>query len=576
MAYPIHLTFPRKRTHNETSMLEIKMTKDSARIGIGIDVGSSSARVGIYNYDNDALLAMAQEPVPYYQDSSRTSWKFWQRSTEIIKALQKCLQKLKITEYNVKSCGVSATCSLAIFEKDKRNGSLIPYPNEDNVIFWMDSSAIDECKQLNAECSQQLLDFLGGSFVPEMGIPKLKYFLNEYSHNQDKQFHIFDLHQYIAYELSHLYQWKNEVLLKRENNKMVGVDGEASGWSPSFYENIMHLPSNVIIGSNGATCKKIASSAIVRSCIDSYASWFAVSSPHLETSLFMIAGTSTCYMYGTPITDIKIPGVWGPFDSVLDSNSHFSVYAAGQSCTGKLIEHLFVTHPCAKEILKRGADIYQVLERTIHDIEKQNGQSVHVLTKDIFFYGDYEGNRTPFADPRMKGSFIGETTDTSILNLIHKYICILEFLSFQTRLIIDTFKRQNIGMCIQELRISGSQAKNKRLLSLISLVNNGITINKPKDNIDLMGVRGAYLLAKSANEGKQIIDVIRERDTSDDNEKFEPLPEYQLLNDSSLLRRLLWAKYRIHLDMAKQQQRYHKLIDEVFSGTNFDNLPFSN
>ena len=467
--------------------------------------------------------------------------------------------------YNVKSCGVSATCSLAIFERVHTSEALIPYPNENNVIFWMDSSATDECEWLNAECSKQLLDYLGGRFVPEMGIPKLKYFLNEYSHRQDKRFHIFDLHQYIAYELGRLYQWNIDGLLRGENINGIGNDGEASGWSSSFYKNIMNIPSNVIIGPVGLVSKKVISTTVVRSCIDSYASWFAVSPPFLERSLFMIAGTSSCYMYGTPVSNTKIPGVWGPFNNILDDKGDFSVYAAGQSCTGKLIEHLFESHPCARKILKSGADIYQVLEQTIHGIEKKKGLSIHILAKDMFFYGDYEGNRTPFADPRMKGSFIGETTDTSILNLTYKYISILEFLSFQTKLIIDTFQSQKACIRIQELRISGSQARNERLLSLISLVNNGMSINRPRDNVDMMGIKGAYILAKSANEKKQLVDVIRERDVGDDNEKFQPLSEYCLGNDSTLLKNLLCVKYRIHLDMAKQQKYYYKLVDEVIS-----------
>lgn len=540
----------------------------SLQVGIGIDVGSSSARIGVYNYYNDALLEMAQEPVPYYQDSSKKSWKFWQKSTEIIKALQKCLQKLNIREYEVKSCGVSATCSLAIFERDRTSNMLIPYPNEDNVIFWMDSSAVNECQWLNMQCPQQLLDYLGGKFVPEMGVPKLKYFLDEYSHLRDKHFHIFDLHQYIAYELSRLYEWNIEGLLGRENLNGIGNDGEVSGWSSSFYKNIINLPSNVSIGTTSLVANKHISTTVVRSCIDSYASWFAVASPHLETSLFMIAGTSSCYMYGTTISDTRIPGVWGPFDTILDNRGDFSVYAAGQSCTGKLIEHLFESHPCARKILKDGADIYQVLEQTIRDIEKNNGLSIHILTKDMFFYGDYEGNRTPFADPRIKGSFIGESTDTSMLNLTYKYICILEFLSFQTKLIIDTFQNENSNIHIKELRISGSQAKNERLLSLISLVNNGVAIIKPKENVDMMGIKGAYVLAKSAKEKKQVADVITERDISNDSEKFESLAEYRLGNDSILLRKLLCVKYHIHLDMAKQQKRYHKLVDEVFSTSN--------
>ncbi|CAI4719232.1 AEL_collapsed_G0045860.mRNA.1.CDS.1 [Saccharomyces cerevisiae] len=80
----------------------------------------------------------------------------------------------------------------------------------------------------------------------------------------------------------------------------------------------------------------------------------------------------------------------------------------------------------------------------------------------------------------------------------------------------------------------------------------------------MMGIKGAYVLAKSAKEKKQLADVITERDISNDSEKFQSLAEYRLGNDSILLRKLLCVKYHIHLDMAKQQKRYHKLVDEVF------------
>ena len=195
-----------------------------------------------------------------------------------------------------------------------------------------------------------------------------------------------------------LYRWNTDELSARENINGIGNDGEASGWSSSFYNDIMKLPSNVTIGLTGLNSNNSSSTTTVCSCIDSYASWFAVSSPNLEASLFMIAGTSTCYMYGSPVTTTKIPGVWGPFDTILETNGNYSVYTAGQSCTGKLIEHLFKSHPAARKIQRSGEDIYEVLENSIQDIEKKNRKSIHILAKHMFFYGDYEGNRTPFAD----------------------------------------------------------------------------------------------------------------------------------------------------------------------------------
>ncbi|SCU95884.1 LAFA_0G02916g1_1 [Lachancea sp. 'fantastica'] len=535
---------------------EIRFTpKPNMQIGLGIDLGSTDVRVGAYNLFTNELVAVKSSSVPYYNHGNK---RVTQSTDEIISAIVECIGMLNVDLSMIKSCGVAATCSLAFFEYNNVKG-LIPHRLYEletepvqNVVFWMDSTATKQAEELNALNGSEK-QFLGGGFIPEMGIPKLNAFLETLSNSSTKSFEVFDLHTFIAYDLAQKYRWDATLLLNKPNQNGIGHDGEVRGWSDQFYRNPVKLLNIVRIGP--VRINRMWSPVKVASCIDCYAGWFAMCLPKPDRTLFMAAGTSTCYLFAKPSSNQCIPGIWGPFTDIIDEGSDrtWSVYEAGQSTTGKLLEHLFKSHPAAQQYLLGGISLFDVLERAIEDVERSTGQSVHLLTKYMFTYGELQGNRTPFCDPNMTGMFIGETTDTSLQDLMFKYVTVLEFLAFQAKQIRDC-----LGADIENITVSGSQAKNSRLLSLISMVNGGLPVRKPMKRAELMGVRGAFLLGKSRYLNESLLSTGTEHSADFALLEVETLPS---LKDNDNVRRLLAVKYEIYLDMAKVQRKYRTMVD---------------
>ncbi|CEP64378.1 Mpa43p LALA0_S11e02718g [Lachancea lanzarotensis] len=525
------------------------------QIGLGIDLGSTEVRIGAYNFATNELVAVGSKPVPYYTHGNK---KVTQSTDEIIDAIVECIEILNIDLSTVKSCGVAATCSLALFDDDITQGltphSLYQIESKpvQNVVFWMDGSATNEAQELNALNGVEK-QYMGGGFIPEMGVTKLMAFLKTLPSDSSKTFEVLDLHTFIAYELAQRYRWDATPLLNRPNKNGIGHDGEVRGWNGQFYRNSVELPNNVRIGPS--RINKMWSPVKVASCIDCYAGWFATCLPKPDQTLFMAAGTSTCYLYAKPNANNCIPGIWGPFTDIIDgpTGDVWSVYEAGQSTTGKLLEHLFKSHPAAQRHLGDRRSLFEVIERSIEEAERQTGESIHFLTKHKFTYGELQGNRTPFCDPNMTGMFIGETTDISLQDLMLKYVATLEFLAFQAKQIRDCF-----GSDIQSIMVSGSQAKNTRLLSLISLVNGNIPVKRPTTSADLMGVRGAYLLGKSRYVNECLQSIVAE--SFEDTQIMDVAILPSLKNNDRVVR-LLAAKYEVYLDMAKVQRKYRSIVD---------------
>lgn len=144
------------------------------------------------------------------------------------------------------------------------------------------------------------------------------------------------------------------------------------------------------------------------------------------TFLALICGTSTCHMIVNE-NKIFVQGVWGPYYSAMVPS--FWLNEGGQSATGKLLDHVIDTHPATPGILKSLAGnkwvswkdidamrellyilspnfrhIQQYLSELLNVMtEQKNLQNVSYLTKDIHVWPDFHGNRSPLADPTLKG-----------------------------------------------------------------------------------------------------------------------------------------------------------------------------
>ena len=72
---------------------------------------------------------------------------------------------------------------------------------------------------------------------------------------------------------------------------------------------------------------------------------------------------------------------------------------------------------------------------------EKNLDSIHHLTKNLHVFPDFHGNRSPLADPEMKGSIVGLDLDKSEKNLALIYLSTMQALAYETKLIVDHLTR---------------------------------------------------------------------------------------------------------------------------------------
>lgn len=106
----------------------------------------------------------------------------------------------------------------------------------------------------------------------------------------------------------------------------------------------------------------------------------------------------------TVSTPTFVSGVWGPYADVLLPGMW--LLEGGQSATGILLDHIVETHPCYQSLKARlppTTPIPEELSRILHNMARVSGRPLSTLAKDIHVWPDFHGNRSPLADPNIKG-----------------------------------------------------------------------------------------------------------------------------------------------------------------------------
>jgi nuclear pore complex protein Nup93 len=280
-----------------------------------------------------------------------------------------------------------------------------------------------------------------------------------------------------------------------------------------------------------------------------------------STRLAAVAGTSTCHLAMSE-NPVFVNGVWGPYRDVLLPG--FWLAEGGQSATGELLRHVIETHPAHKEVLPLAEamqlNIYDYMNTHLRDMAEAAGvPSVSYLGRHFFFYGDLWGNRSPIADPNMKGAVIGLSSDSSVNGLALYYYATMEFIALQTRQIVEAMN--TAGHNIQTIFMSGSQCQNGMLMDLIATACD-MPVLIPR-YVHAAVVHGAAMLgAKAASadhEGKtEDLWSIMDR-MSKPGRLVKP-------GKNQNEKKLLDTKYDIFLDMCRTQQEYRKNVDDAIGG----------
>ncbi|KAI1269815.1 Nup93/Nic96-domain-containing protein [Xylariaceae sp. FL1019] len=580
---------------------------------IGIDVGTGSARACLIDSAGD-IKALASEPIKLWQP--QTGY-YEQSTTDIWHCICHCVQKVvhqsTVDPSLIKGIGFDATCSLSVFTHDTDEPVPVTGPdfendgNDRNVILWLDHRPVDETEKINAT-NHNLLRYVGGKMSIEMEIPKVLWLKNNMPPELFDRCKFYDL----ADALTHL-ATGNEVrsfcsTVCKQGYVPVGVDGSVKGWQEDFYETIglgdlvkddfkrmggvdgvsgKYMSAGELVGTLSEHAANQlglpAGIAVGSGVIDAYAGWIGTVGAKVDTQygqadethppndlaqastrLAAVAGTSTCHLAMSE-KPVFVNGVWGPYRDVLLPG--FWLAEGGQSATGELLRHVLETHPAHSHVLPLAEatqmNIYDYLNSHLQELaEKQKAPTVSYLGRHFFFYGDLWGNRSPVADPNMKGSVIGLSSDSSVDGLALYYYATMEFIALQTRQIVEAMNKS--GHNIQTIFMSGSQCQNAMLMDLISTVCD-MPVLIPR-YVHAAVVHGAAMLgAKAASSDAEgntenlwsIMDRMSKpgrlvKPGTDKNEK-----------------KLLDAKYDVFLEQCRTQQEYRSKVDAATSKGQF-------
>ncbi|KAF9242914.1 hypothetical protein BU15DRAFT_60201 [Melanogaster broomeanus] len=563
---------------------------------IGVDIGTGSARACLVDVNGRIAASDTQDTKTWRDENDH---RIFEQSTtdiwsKICLAVKNVLSKSGVDKTAVKGLGFDATCSLAVTDfhgnpvivtKGKDTGST---GGERNIILWADHRAEKEAELINSTGSI-VLNYVGGTMSLEMEVPKILWLKKNMDPTHFSRCQFFDLPDYFTYKCT----GDNTRSFCSTTCKCSFVPDK--GWQEDFFTQIGleelidggewkqmgaakgHIKAAGSPIGQGLTKDAandlglLEGTAVGSGLIDAYAGWMGTvgarykengtlsEAPTLDESrhrLAAVAGTSTCHLVQSK-EGVFVNGVWGPYRDAAFPG--WWMNEGGQSSTGQLIDFVITTHTAYPELQERARqeqkNIHQVLLDVLEKLRGENHvESLTELTKDIHFYPDFHGNRSPIADPRMRGAIIGLELDASVADLSRKYYLALEAIALQTRHIIESM---NIaGHDITSLYLSGGQARNTVLMQLFADTCE-IPVVLPASHSEAV-VLGAAMLARIAAEkvtaAEQMWKIMVEMSLPGTLVAPSATPK---------VKKLLDAKYKIFRETIEIQKRWRQQMEEA-------------
>ncbi|PKA43612.1 ribulokinase [Rhizobium sullae] len=463
-----------------------------ARFFIGVDVGTGSARAGVFD-ENGALLASAKRPITIWYEAGHI---VEQSSEQIWKAVcdsaREAVSMAGISATAVAGLGFDATCSLVAVKSDGAPVAVGPSgdPNR-NIIVWMDHRAAGEAAEINAG-SHAVLRYVGGRISPEMETPKLLWLKRNLPASFAAAGHFFDLADFLTWRatgslsrsvctvtckwtyLAHEKRWDAQYFeaigleeLAAEGFSRIGTDivdpgtALADGLSEHAAADL-GLPAGTPVGA--ALIDAHAGGAGTLGGAD------ANGRSDVRNRLAYIFGTSACSMASSD-NPVFVGGVWGPYYSAMVPGLWLT--EGGQSAAGAAIDHLVTMHPASAEARAKaeaaGLTLVAWLDRQVTEICPDLTRAVE-LAKSIHVVPEFLGNRSPHADPDARAIVAGIGLDVDISNLISLYIAGLCGIGYGLKQLLEKLAQDGIKLDL--IVASGGAAQSNLVRQLLADTTN--------------------------------------------------------------------------------------------------------
>jgi D-ribulokinase len=486
------------------------MTTDTAPLLLGIDVGTGSARAGIFDAAGD-LLGQARAEITIWRGPEtmveQSSAQIWQAVGEAVRA---ALAAARIDPRRIAGIGFDATCSMVVLGAD---GASLPVgPSEDparDVIVWMDHRAVEEAERINA-LGHDVLKFVGGQISPEMETPKLLWLKEHRPAIFARARGFFDLTDFLT--------WKATGDTARSactvTCKWTYLAHEGR-WDPSYFrqiglgeladEGFARIGTRIVepgqpLGSGltpaaAAEFGLQAGTPVAAGIIDAHAG--GIGSVGIEgeptTHMAYVFGTSSCTMT-TTAAPVFVPGVWGPYFSAMVPGMWLS--EGGQSAAGAAIDYLVQLHPAAVEARaaarERGISVPALLGEILLARAATVSDVIHDV-RGLHVVPEFLGNRAPHADPHARAVIAGLGMDSDLDGLAALYLAGLTGIGYGLRQIIKAQARA--GAPIDKIVISGGAGRAPLVRQILADATGTPVLASTTDDPVLLGAATLGALA---------------------------------------------------------------------------------
>ena len=455
---------------------------------LGVDVGTGSVRAALFDAQG-AMHGAASHPIRIHRPQDdfveQSSDDIWAAAGTAIRA---ALKEAGARAEQVAGIGFDATCSLVVLGEGDRPVTVSPAGDDTwNVIVWMDHRATEQAARINAT-DHEVLRYVGGTVSPEMQTPKLLWLAERLASSWKRATRLLDLPDFLVYRATGV----DVRSLCTTVCKWTYLGHDGRGWQADFFrqiglgvlvdEGFARIGTHVRpMGERAGVLTEVSArelglapgTPVAVAIIDAHAGGVGTlgaaipgqdgpQARGIDARLALIGGTSSCHM-AVAREPRFVPGVWGPYWSAMVPG--FWLAEAGQSATGALVDHVIFSHARGAE-LQREAEahattVYALLNERLSKLA-QDLPFAAALGRDVHVLPDHHGNRSPRADPSLRGMVSGLTLCDSIDALARLYLATLQAIAHGTRHIIDVLRAH--GYAIDTILACGGGTRNEVFL----------------------------------------------------------------------------------------------------------------
>lgn len=435
---------------------------------LGIDLGTSSVKVLVTNDKNEIVGDASREyPVYFPQDkwAEQDPADWWNKTVECI---QELVEKGIVGKDEVRAISFSGQMH-GLVALDEANEVLLP------SILWCDNRTEEECDDITANFgSAKLSELVGNKALTGFTAPKILWVKKNRPEIYAKIKHIMLPKDYVSFKLTGDYATDMS-----DASGMLLLDVENRTWSKEMLD-YLEIDESMLP-------KLYESYEVTGTVTEEVKAQLGLEGEILVTGG---AGDQAAGAVGTGTVKEGVVSVTlGTSGVVFAAHGEYAVDSEGNRlhafCHANGKYHsmgvMLSAANCLKwwvETINKGVSFEELLEEA---------EAVEAGSNKLIFLPYLMGERTPYADPDAKGSFIGMTMNTE---RGHMTRAVLEGVAFGLR---DSFEiLRDLNVPVNEVRVIGGGAKSPLWKQILADVFN-VTIQEINTNQG--GGLGAAILA---------------------------------------------------------------------------------